>query len=242
MKPLKSVFTTAEEWLNKKHIARSTEEEMTSTNDIAKQEAFEIDDTFKVYICSQQTKGRGRGDNTWLQPKPGVQLLSSWSFALASAPHPISAPLFGLATYEALISIWPKIQFSMKAPNDIYIKDKKCAGILVESVIQASQFRIIVGLGLNVLDHPREIDTATHLSENSLEFITEKEIDDFLDQVYTQYSKAILLCQQQELELADRLLIKKALNKCPQYKDEITDISPLGDIVSKTETTPWTSL
>lgn len=239
MNLLKDVYEAVNSWAQTKPISYYNTKSSESTNDVAKSEAFDTDDTFKLYYCSSQTKGRGRGNAEWLQAKPGSQLFSSWSFSLVAAPQPISAPLFGLATYEAFKSVWPKTQFSMKAPNDIYIKDKKVAGILVETVTQASQFRIIIGLGLNILDHPREVEHATHLATHVTDFISQKQIQELMDQIYTQYSKAILLCQQDELELADRLLIKKALNLCPVYDEEVLDVSPQGDIIFESSKLEW---
>jgi BirA family transcriptional regulator, biotin operon repressor / biotin---[acetyl-CoA-carboxylase] ligase len=58
------------------------------------------------------------------------------------------------------------LPFSLKAPNDLFLGDKKIAGILVETVTQGNEHRLLIGLGLNVLNHPREINTATDLISN----------------------------------------------------------------------------
>ncbi len=240
--PIKCVFDSTNKWLEKSQLDFIAPEECESTNLLAKNEAFDLKETVKVYTCKTQTKGRGRGDNSWESGRPGGQLFISWSFALASAPQPISAPLFGLATYEALVSTWPRVPFSLKAPNDIYIKDKKVGGILVESLSQGAQFKIVVGLGLNVLNHPKDITTATHITNYINDFITSEDWFRLLDGLNTQYSKTILLCQQSELELADQLLLKKALNRCPVYEQAISNVSPLGDIIFKDKTISWMDL
>jgi BirA family biotin operon repressor/biotin-[acetyl-CoA-carboxylase] ligase len=242
MSPIKSVYQATLEWLNQRDLEFMASDTTQSTNLTAKEEAFYINETIKLYTCNRQTKGRGRGQNTWLDAREGASFISSWSYSTAAPAQAIAAPLFGLATYEALINTWSQISFSIKAPNDIYIKNRKTAGLLVESLVQGSQFRIVVGLGLNVLDHPREIKTATHIAENAKEFITLQDWNRFLNELSTQYSKALLLCLQTEIEASDRVLIKHALNRYPGYNNGVQDVSPQGDIIFKDKVLSWTDL
>src|SRR3989344_4221411 len=82
-----------------------------STNTKAKAEAFMADTLSEhliVYFAEAQSSGRGRGTHTWSNANPGSQLLSTWSF----------------------------INFNLKAPNDLYINDKKVGGLLIETVSQ----------------------------------------------------------------------------------------------------------
>jgi BirA family biotin operon repressor/biotin-[acetyl-CoA-carboxylase] ligase len=68
-----------------------------------------------------------------------------------------------MALLKALQNTWSYIPFALKAPNDIYIGDKKCAGLLIETVTQGNEISTFIGLGLNVLKKPAEIPNATSL-------------------------------------------------------------------------------
>lgn len=141
----------------------------TSTNDIAKKEAFTpdlLENEFCLYLTDEQTAGRGRLERTWTSPQAGGALLSSWSFQVDSAPQPIFTTLAGLALYASAKATWPFLDWHLKSPNDLYIKNKKVAGLLVETVSQGSEYRLIIGLGINILSHPAEIDTSTCLLKN----------------------------------------------------------------------------
>ena len=138
----------------------------TSTNDVAKDQA-DSDEIAEydivLYIAEDQSQGRGRFDRTWQTPKPGSSLLCSWSFVVDDIPTPTFTLRAGLAVITAAQATWPYLNWSLKAPNDILIHDKKIAGLLIESVSQGNSHRLIFGLGLNVLNHPAAQQGATNL-------------------------------------------------------------------------------
>lgn len=98
-----------------------------------------------------QSKGKGHGTNSWESEK-GQNILIS----LILHPHflPIDknfllskAVSLGIANYTLTKSNYIKIKW----PNDIYFKDKKLAGILIENTIQGDMLsKSIVGIGLNI--------------------------------------------------------------------------------------------
>src|SRR5262249_28071101 len=138
-------------------------DETPSTNDQSKEEASSIGPEPKLYLAAHQTHGRGRGKNTWSDTGAGESLLSSWSFQLAGPAQAITGPPLGDALYRSACAIWPSLEWSLKAPNDLYLGPSKVAGLLVEAVSQGDSHRLIVGLGMNVLNHPRAIANSTHL-------------------------------------------------------------------------------
>lgn len=157
-----------------------------STNDLAKEDAFNGLDPIQLYVTDEQTKGRGRGQNTWTAPPLGSGLLSTWSFQSTVAPSPYITSLIGLGLFNAARSTWPFINWNLKAPNDLYIDDKKIAGLLVETVTQGDQHRIIVGLGLNVFDHPKlpiATDLFTEMSKNKFPGVMGTDWIKFLDRL-----------------------------------------------------------
>ena len=71
--------------------------------------------------------------------------------------QPTLSPLVGLALYKACSGTWPFLNWNLKAPNDLYISNKKVAGLLIETVTQGDDIRLLVGLGLNVLATPDQV-------------------------------------------------------------------------------------
>lgn len=109
-----------------------------------------------LVVANFQTQGKGRGTHHW-DSSPDSNFLSSWCTQIPNdvVLNPVFSCRVGLALYRALQSTWPWVDFNLKAPNDIYIHDKKLAGLLIE-LTQSENVKIIVGLGLNVLQAPSQ--------------------------------------------------------------------------------------
>jgi BirA family transcriptional regulator, biotin operon repressor / biotin---[acetyl-CoA-carboxylase] ligase len=136
-----------------------------STNERAKELASAGAPGGLVVTAGEQTAGRGRRGNAWFAP-PGTCLLYSAllrPFDVESAPPlPLTAPI---AVCEAAESIAP-VRCQLKWPNDVWIEERKVAGILVEA--RPDEGWAVIGVGLNVAipqnDFPPELrQTATSL-------------------------------------------------------------------------------
>lgn len=133
-----------------------------STNDEIRRLAEQGMPEGLIVITDQQTQGRGRRGSTWFSP-PGESLAFS-VLLRPDAPKalwPRLALATGLAVAEALEEYIPLV--GIKWPNDVWVRGKKIAGILVE----AGKDFVVVGIGLNVntLEFPPEVaDTATSLA------------------------------------------------------------------------------
>lgn len=156
------VGITFKSWAEANNISCDYHLTTESTNDLAKDDAFNGLNPIQLYVAEEQTQGRGRGDHTWNSPPAGTSLLSSWSFESKVTPTPYITSLIGLGLYNAARATWPFLDWHLKAPNDLYIGSKKIAGLLVETVTQGSLHRIIIGLGFNVFSQPN-LPIATHL-------------------------------------------------------------------------------
>ncbi|MCQ2325804.1 MAG: biotin--[acetyl-CoA-carboxylase] ligase [Paludibacteraceae bacterium] len=106
------------------------------------------------YIATDyQTQGRGQFGNSW-ESERGQNLLVSFLLH----PHlPMRnqfrlAMITGLAVVETLgTHFHSHFHFKIKWPNDIYYKDKKLGGILIENQISQGYVKdCIIGLGLNI--------------------------------------------------------------------------------------------
>ncbi len=106
-----------------------------------------------VIITDEQTAGTGTDANLW-ESEPGKNL----TFSLIIYPdslHPEKQfylnKVFSLGLYDSLKEILPKAGISVKWPNDIYIEDKKVAGILIRNSIRDNTFIYsVIGIGVNV--------------------------------------------------------------------------------------------
>lgn len=103
-------------------------------------------------VCTDfQTKGKGQQGNSWESEK-GKNLLVS----ILLYPKHISIQnqfILSQITSIAIVTILKQYAdfFSIKWPNDIYWKDKKIGGILIEnSLLRDKIEKSIVGIGLNI--------------------------------------------------------------------------------------------
>jgi BirA family biotin operon repressor/biotin-[acetyl-CoA-carboxylase] ligase len=99
-----------------------------------------------------QTAGRGQSGSTW-QAEPGLNLTASYilypSFLSADRQFFLNMAV-SLAVRELCEEITGH-EIRIKWPNDIYHKNKKLAGILIENTISGSQLASsVVGIGLNI--------------------------------------------------------------------------------------------
>ncbi|MGN0845897.1 MAG: biotin--[acetyl-CoA-carboxylase] ligase [Kiritimatiellia bacterium] len=102
-----------------------------------------------VFTADEQTAGRGRLDHKWLSPA-GANLMMSVVLDVADLPaeQVVTLPLVvGLAVHAAVTRFLPAaLRVELKWPNDVYVADRKIAGILCERVGNA----VIAGVGVNV--------------------------------------------------------------------------------------------
>jgi len=98
-----------------------------------------------------QTSGKGQIGNSW-ESEQGKNLL----FSLALFPQTIRPDQQFLISRLVSVGIKKALDeyvddITVKWPNDIYWKDKKLAGILIENSLQGRQIKFsVVGIGLNV--------------------------------------------------------------------------------------------
>ena len=102
-------------------------------------------------VADYQTAGRGCGSNTW-ESERGKNLL----FSLLIHPQNMPAMRQFHVSMAMSLAICEAVgqhigDLSIKWPNDIYWRDGKIAGILIEHTLQGSMIKdSIIGVGLNV--------------------------------------------------------------------------------------------
>ncbi|MGV8025391.1 MAG: biotin--[acetyl-CoA-carboxylase] ligase [Anaerolineaceae bacterium] len=124
-----------------------------STNTCALEWLQEFPPEYALMVTDQQTAGYGRNQRTWHS-----QAGASLTFSFIVHPDPIEQdrlPLFSalaaLAVCDAITSYSPKMDNSVKWPNDVLLNRKKAAGILAEAAWQGNKLAgLVIGIGVNM--------------------------------------------------------------------------------------------
>ena len=140
---------------------------LTSTMEVAKQEAQRGAAEGTVIVADEQTTGRGRIKRTWLSPRGNIALSVILYPNLVYLPSLIMlASLAVVGSIEAVTGLKPQVKW----PNDVLINGRKVCGILIESDVQGNMVNYaIIGIGVNVnlklSAFPDLLLTATSLSD-----------------------------------------------------------------------------
>ena len=102
-----------------------------------------------VVIAAKQTGGKGRMGRKWISPKGGI-----WLSVILHPKFDISiTTLFPIASALALsyaIEKTFKISPELKWPNDLTLKGKKVAGMLVDVSLESNKIEsLVLGVGIN---------------------------------------------------------------------------------------------
>ncbi|MGW8121239.1 biotin--[acetyl-CoA-carboxylase] ligase [Roseivirga echinicomitans] len=138
-----------------------------STNDIALQ-ILKKPDTHEglVVITDHQTAGRGQRGNDWksgLGTNLTLSIVLKPSFLQASDQFYFNM-VASLAVLRMLNKCAEGEDIKVKWPNDVLLKEKKVAGILIENTLQRSAIQwSVMGIGVNVNQQDLGIGKATSL-------------------------------------------------------------------------------
>jgi BirA family transcriptional regulator, biotin operon repressor / biotin---[acetyl-CoA-carboxylase] ligase len=147
-----------------------------STNDEAKRLAHAGAEEGTLVWALEQTAGRGRRGRAWASP-PGNLYASL--ILRPRCPVDQAAQLgfiAALAIGDTLGSICGRLEgLSYKWPNDVLLRGRKIAGILLESELGAGaapEF-VVVGVGINLVSSPRDTAfPATSIAEEDLGIVS----------------------------------------------------------------------
>ncbi len=128
-------------------------------------------------IAEEQSQGRGRNQRTWHSLKGGSLLCSIiLRPKLAAVDFPKITLAAGLAAAETIEQL-VDCRIFLKWPNDLFLDDKKCGGILTESSSMNNHDGMfaVVGIGLNLItksdDLPESLEgkiTSIHASTGQI--------------------------------------------------------------------------
>ncbi len=139
-----------------------------STNDRARELALGGAPHGTTVVAEQQTAGRGRQGRTWSAP-PGRALTLSVVCRLTDGAMDLLPLAAALAVCDACEGV-AGVLCRVKWPNDVWIDERKVAGILIEA--RPQERWAVVGIGLNVDTGPEEMDPALREIATSLRIAT----------------------------------------------------------------------
>jgi BirA family biotin operon repressor/biotin-[acetyl-CoA-carboxylase] ligase len=104
-----------------------------------------------VIIAEQQTAGKGRLGRAW-QANPNENLTFSIILRPKLPPEALNAfPLYVAVAVADAVERTTKLHVDCKWPNDLLIRGKKFAGILLEGSVKQSAIEyVVIGIGVNV--------------------------------------------------------------------------------------------
>lgn len=129
-----------------------------STQNQALKMAEDVANNGVIIVAAKQTGGRGRSGRRWISPAGGI-----WVSIILHPTFDISiTTLFPIASALALSIAIEKtflIQPELKWPNDLTIKGKKVAGMLVDVSLESNKIEsLVLGVGINFDVNAKEIE------------------------------------------------------------------------------------
>lgn len=217
----------------------------TSTNNYLKELLLtENKDEYTVVSVDLQTAGRGQQGNGW-ESEEGKNILSSmvvFPVSVHANEQFIISQIVSLAVKDILSKYTDNI--TIKWPNDIYWKEKKISGILIENNLMEEHIsQSVMGIGINI-NQEQFISNAPN--PVSLKQITSKEYDkeailrQIVEQLISYFEKLkskdttdIIYNYKQSLFRREGFhLYNDGKN---DFKARIKDIEPSGLLVLETE-------
>jgi len=137
-----------------------------TTQNFAMKIASKKNENGSVVISKKQTGGRGRMKRKWKSPVGGI-----WMSVIIHPEFDVTyTTLIPIATSLALciaIEKTLKINTKLKWPNDVTLKGKKVAGVLIDASIISNQVEnMVLGIGINFKINHNELEKSIKKTPN----------------------------------------------------------------------------
>lgn len=131
-----------------------------STQNQALKMAQDVSNDGTIIVAAKQTGGKGRDGRKWMSPKGGIwfSIILHPKFDISiTTLFPIASSLALSLAIEKVFSIKPELKW----PNDLTIKGKKVAGILVDVSLESNRIEnLVLGVGINFDVNVKQIEKA----------------------------------------------------------------------------------
>ena len=171
-----------------------------------------INNDHLIVVTDNQTAGRGQRGNIWASKK-----YKSLTFSIGLLDDKKNSALLSLKSALAVSNAILKstgILAYTKWPNDILIKNKKVAGILIESKGNNNRRLLNIGIGINVNGYAQDFPESIKNSSITLQEIYDKPIqrEPLLACILNELDNLIENSAIKELELINEIIEIKQLN------------------------------
>ncbi|MHA1552012.1 MAG: biotin--[acetyl-CoA-carboxylase] ligase [Candidatus Heimdallarchaeaceae archaeon] len=128
-----------------------------------------LDHPFLI-VADEQRIGKGRGENIWSSPKGGFY--GTYAIPLEKQITEQQILFMHYATSLAVQQVLEKetgLEIKTKWPNDIYFRNKKLGGILIE-YLSGDKLFLLIGIGVNLFSNIEDIEEEYRNASISLQF------------------------------------------------------------------------
>ena len=203
-------------------------EQTNSTNTLLKELIAKGQEPDFIY-AGYQTAGRGQTGNSWESEK-GKNLICS-----ILLPPNKNLYFLNIAVSVAILRLFDE-PLTIKWPNDIYWKDKKLAGILLENAIIGNEVKYtIAGIGLNVNQTEFVSDAPNPVSLKQIsgkEYAIDPLMQDLLEAVHTVLNEPEeAVWSEYKAHLYRREGYWPFADQNGTFEAQIKDVLPSGEIV-----------
>jgi len=119
-----------------------------------------------VIVSEKQTAGKGRAGRKWISPKGGIwfSVILHPKFDISMTTlFPIGAALALSIALEKTLKISPELKW----PNDVTIKGKKLAGLLVDASFESNRVEsVVLGIGINFNVDAKQVEKKLKDTQN----------------------------------------------------------------------------
>jgi len=157
-----------------------------------------------VVISQRQTAGRGRMNRKWITVKGGLSMsvvLHPKFDASVSTLFPMAASLALASAIQKTMNIKPNVKW----PNDVVIKGKKVAGMIVDASIQSNLIEsMVLGVGINFKVDTKHLESQLKGTKNFYGVASLLKVDnttnplEIVQNFFSELEKIIVLLDQGE--------------------------------------------
>ena len=175
-----------------------------STQNYAVEISKKKNENGSVVISQRQTAGRGRMNRKWVTVKGGLSMsiiLHPKFDTSVSTLFPMAASLALATAIQKTINMKPNVKW----PNDVVIKGKKVAGMIVDASIQSNLIEsMVLGVGINFKVDTKHLESQLKGTKNFYGVASLLKIDDttnplkIVQNFFSELEKIIVLLDQGE--------------------------------------------